>query len=89
MRNVLERSSARETTVRVAAGAAAKKLLSLLGIEVALLPLLASMHSKESNSDWGLRLLASLEARSMTRLPGIVKMAIPGKLIALEDLKAV
>ncbi|MFD2445854.1 chorismate synthase [Bacillus sp. CGMCC 1.16607] len=35
MRNVLERSSARETTVRVAAGAVAKKLLSLLGIEVA------------------------------------------------------
>ncbi|WP_077213799.1 chorismate synthase [Bacillus dakarensis] len=35
LRNVLERSSARETTVRVAAGAAAKKLLSLLGIEVA------------------------------------------------------
>jgi chorismate synthase len=34
MRNVLERSSARETTVRVAAGAVAKKLLSLLGIEV-------------------------------------------------------
>ncbi len=35
MRNVLERSSARETTVRVAAGAVAKKLLKLLGIEVA------------------------------------------------------
>lgn len=34
MRNVLERSSARETTVRVAAGAVAKKLLSLVGIEV-------------------------------------------------------
>ena|SRR5579875_2511752 len=34
MRNVLERSSARETTVRVAAGAAAKKLLSLAGIHV-------------------------------------------------------
>jgi chorismate synthase len=34
MRNVLERSSARETTVRVAAGAAAKKLLSLVGIDV-------------------------------------------------------
>jgi chorismate synthase len=34
MRNVLERSSARETTVRVAAGAAAKKLLSLLGIDL-------------------------------------------------------
>jgi chorismate synthase len=34
MRNVLERSSARETTVRVAAGAVAKKLLKLLGIEV-------------------------------------------------------
>lgn len=35
MRNVLERSSARETTVRVAAGAVAKKLLQELGIEVA------------------------------------------------------
>ncbi|MED1203968.1 chorismate synthase [Heyndrickxia acidicola] len=35
MRNVLERSSARETTVRVAAGAIAKKLLSSLGVEVA------------------------------------------------------
>lgn len=35
LRNVLERSSARETTVRVAAGAIAKKLLKLLGIEVA------------------------------------------------------
>ncbi|CAH0345543.1 chorismate synthase [Bacillus sp. CECT 9360] len=35
LRNVLERSSARETTVRVAAGAVAKKLLSLLGVEVA------------------------------------------------------
>ena len=34
LRNVLERSSARETTVRVAAGAVAKKLLSQLGIEV-------------------------------------------------------
>lgn len=35
MRNVLERSSARETTVRVAVGAVAKKLLSLFDIEVA------------------------------------------------------
>src|SRR5699024_7929791 len=35
MRNVLERSSARETTIRVATGAVAKKLLKLLGIEVA------------------------------------------------------
>ncbi|WP_409251181.1 chorismate synthase [Bacillus sp. SCS-153A] len=35
LRNVLERSSARETTVRVAAGAVAKKLLNLLGIKVA------------------------------------------------------
>jgi chorismate synthase len=35
LRNVLERSSARETTVRVAAGAVAKKMLSLLGIEIA------------------------------------------------------
>lgn len=34
MRNVLERSSARETTVRVAAGAVAKILLKHLGIEV-------------------------------------------------------
>lgn len=35
MRNVLERSSARETTVRVAAGAVAKQILSELGIKVA------------------------------------------------------
>lgn len=34
MRNVLERSSARETTARVAAGALAKTLLKELGIEV-------------------------------------------------------
>ncbi|SDM45579.1 chorismate synthase [Bacillus sp. OK048] len=34
MRNVLERSSARETTVRVAAGAVAKKLLSLVGVKL-------------------------------------------------------
>ncbi|MGE7865393.1 chorismate synthase [Bacillus paramycoides] len=35
MRNVLERSSARETTVRVAAGAVAKKILAELGMQVA------------------------------------------------------
>lgn len=35
MRNVLERSSARETTVRVAAGAVAKKILAELGVQVA------------------------------------------------------
>ncbi|PEJ10644.1 chorismate synthase [Bacillus wiedmannii] len=35
MRNVLERSSARETTVRVAAGSVAKKVLAELGITVA------------------------------------------------------
>ena len=35
MRNVLERSSARETTVRVSAGAVAKKVLAELGIKVA------------------------------------------------------
>lgn len=34
MRNVLERSSARETTARVAAGAVAKRLLSLVGVEI-------------------------------------------------------
>lgn len=35
LRNVLERSSARETTMRVAVGAVAKKLLHELGIEIA------------------------------------------------------
>ncbi|MFB1080824.1 chorismate synthase [Jeotgalibacillus sp. JSM ZJ347] len=35
MRNVLERSSARETTVRVAAGALAQKILKDLGINIA------------------------------------------------------
>ncbi|MBM7703860.1 chorismate synthase [Metabacillus iocasae] len=35
MRNVLERSSARETTVRVAAGAVAKQVLKSLGVDIA------------------------------------------------------
>lgn len=35
MRNILERSSARETTIRVACGAVAKQLLSYFGIKVA------------------------------------------------------
>lgn len=35
MRNILERSSARETTIRVAVGAVAKKILSMFNIEVA------------------------------------------------------
>lgn len=35
LRNVLERSSARETTMRVAVGAVAKKVLSELGVEIA------------------------------------------------------
>src|SRR5690606_38644368 len=35
MRNVLERSSARETTVRVAAGAVAKVILEQFGIKIA------------------------------------------------------
>ncbi|EEM71172.1 MULTISPECIES: chorismate synthase [Bacillus] len=35
IRNVLERSSARETTVRVAAGAVAKQILKELGVEIA------------------------------------------------------
>ena len=34
LRNVLERSSARETTARVAAGGVAKKLLAEFGIEI-------------------------------------------------------
>lgn len=34
LRNVLERSSARETTVRVAVGAVAKQLLAQLGVEI-------------------------------------------------------
>lgn len=35
LRAVLERSSARETTMRVAIGAVAKRLLSEIGVEVA------------------------------------------------------
>lgn len=35
MRNILERSSARETTIRVAVGAVAKKILSTFGIQIA------------------------------------------------------
>ncbi|WP_445492200.1 chorismate synthase [Niallia sp. 03133] len=51
MRNVLERSSARETTVRVAAGAVGKKLLSLLGIKIASHVVeIGGVRAKEANS---------------------------------------
>src|SRR5699024_4738825 len=51
MRNVLERSSARETTARVAAGAVAKHLLRELGIEiVAYVKEIAGIVAKEDES---------------------------------------
>ncbi|MFC4557384.1 chorismate synthase [Virgibacillus kekensis] len=51
MRNVLERSSARETAARVAAGAVAKTLLKHLGIEVAgYVKEIAGIVAKEDNS---------------------------------------
>lgn len=51
MRNVLERSSARETTVRVAAGAVAKILLKQLGIDVcSYVKEIGGIHAEENNS---------------------------------------
>lgn len=51
MRNVLERSSARETTVRVAAGAVAKTLLKQLGIEVSgYVKEIAGIRAEDDNS---------------------------------------
>src|SRR5699024_6653548 len=51
MRNVLERSSARETTVRVAAGAVAKTLLRHLGIEItAYVREIAGIKAAEDNT---------------------------------------
>ncbi|MEW9500210.1 chorismate synthase [Jeotgalibacillus marinus] len=61
MRNVLERSSARETTVRVAAGGVAQKLLSDLGITI-------TCHVKEiggvvANTD-GITTVEEIKSRS-------------------------
>jgi chorismate synthase len=52
MRNILERSSARETTVRVAAGSVAKKLLSLVG--VTLVSHVVEIGGIKANSNLGL-----------------------------------
>ncbi|TQS74414.1 chorismate synthase [Ornithinibacillus gellani] len=51
MRNVLERSSARETAARVAAGAVAKSLLKQLGIEICgYVKEIAGIHAAENES---------------------------------------
>src|SRR5699024_1819970 len=51
MRNVLERSSARETTARVAAGAVAKSMLKQLGIEgVGYVKEIAGIKAEERNN---------------------------------------
>lgn len=61
MRNILERSSARETTVRVAAGAVAKKILKTFGIEIGS-HVIEIGGVKASNIDY--KDVADLQARS-------------------------
>lgn len=69
MRNVLERSSARETTVRVAAGAVAKKLLSLAGIEIVGYVVEISGIKANTDSSFSLEKLKELTEASPVRTP--------------------
>ena len=67
MRNVLERSSARETTVRVAAGAVAKKLLSLIGVELVAHVVEIGGVKAEGNPDLPLEKLKEITESSPVR----------------------
>lgn len=69
MRNVLERSSARETTVRVAAGAVAKKLLSLVGIEIVGYVVEIAGIKAKMNETLSIEKLKELTEKSPVRTP--------------------
>jgi chorismate synthase len=86
MRNVLERSSARETTVRVAAGAVAKKLLSLLGIKVASHVVEIGGIKSEVNSYDSIESLAKITENSPVRC--LDPVAEKKMMQAIDDAKA-
>ncbi|MGS2776253.1 chorismate synthase [Robertmurraya sp. GLU-23] len=86
MRNVLERSSARETTVRVAAGAVAKKLLSLLGIQVASHVVEIGGIKSEVNAYDSIESLAEITENSPVRC--LDPVAEKKMMQAIDDAKA-
>ncbi len=86
MRNVLERSSARETTVRVAAGAVAKKLLSLLGIKVASHVVEIGGIKSEVNAYDSIESLAEITENSPVRC--LDPVAEKQMMQAIDDAKA-
>ncbi len=86
MRNVLERSSARETTVRVAAGAVAKKLLSLLGIKVASHVVEIGGIKSEVNAYDSIESLAEITENSPVRC--LDPVAEKKMMQAIDDAKA-
>ncbi|MGG7617939.1 chorismate synthase [Bacillus coreaensis] len=86
MRNVLERSSARETTVRVAAGAVAKKLLSLLGIHVASHVVEIGGIKSEVNAYDSIESLAEITENSPVRC--LDPVAEKKMMQAIDDAKA-
>lgn len=86
MRNVLERSSARETTVRVAAGAVAKKLLSSLGIKVASHVVEIGGIKSEVNAYDSIESLAEITENSPVRC--LDPVAEKKMMQAIDDAKA-
>ncbi|NRD80573.1 chorismate synthase [Bacillus sp. BRMEA1] len=85
MRNVLERSSARETTVRVAAGAVAKKLLSLVGIDI--VGYVVDIAGIKAKSDPSLTLEAIKERSENSPVRTVDSAAEKEMMNAIDDAK--
>ncbi|MCA0985784.1 chorismate synthase [Guptibacillus algicola] len=86
MRNVLERSSARETTVRVAAGAVAKKLLKTLGINVA--GHVRMIGGIESNYNGGMTLEEMQRVSEESPVRSLDEQAAEKMMKAIDDAKS-
>jgi chorismate synthase len=85
VRNILERSSARETAARVAAGAVAKKFLGEFGIHVfSYVSRIGSVAMKESSADLADSLYPEAD-KSPVRCP---ESEASGKMVALIDKAA-
>jgi chorismate synthase len=81
LRDILERASARETTARVAAGALAKQLLSLFGIEVKSHVIkLGSVPVEPIHKTW-----EEIAAISTASLLNCAEEAIEAEMVALVD----
>lgn len=86
MRDVLERSSARETAARVAVGAVAKKLLSELGIEIA--GRVVAIGGVKDETEWDGNLQALRERTEASPVRCLDKEAEARMIAAIDRAKA-